>query len=156
MGLTDEARLVLQPILPTLPRRPPGRGRPWRAVREVLNGVRWIVRTGAPWQDLPARYPPTRPVPAGSNPGPALARSNGSSRPGPLTSRHAGRCIAPRASSTALSWWPNKGASGGKDHAGHGSELMAPHWANRKKPTTPDGRALRRGTRRWTVERLLG
>ncbi len=33
-------------------------GRAWRSAREVLDGVLWILRTGAPWADLPARYPP--------------------------------------------------------------------------------------------------
>ena len=32
-------------------------GRPWRPAREVLNGVLWVLRTGAPWKDLPDRYP---------------------------------------------------------------------------------------------------
>jgi transposase len=35
-----------------------GRGRPWRDSRDVLNGILWILRTGAPWRDLPERYPP--------------------------------------------------------------------------------------------------
>jgi transposase len=26
--------------------------------RDVLNGVLWVLRTGAPWHDLPERYPP--------------------------------------------------------------------------------------------------
>ncbi|BBM70381.1 hypothetical protein RmaAA213_22270 [Rhodothermus marinus] len=38
------------------------RGRPWRDPREVLNGILWVVRAGAPWKDLPERYPPTRPA----------------------------------------------------------------------------------------------
>jgi transposase len=58
MDLTDEQWAVLQPIIPTPPRRPDGRGRPWRDAREVLNGVLWILRTGAQWKDLPERYPP--------------------------------------------------------------------------------------------------
>jgi hypothetical protein len=32
--------------------------RPWRDPRDVLNGILWILRTGAPWKDLPERYPP--------------------------------------------------------------------------------------------------
>ncbi len=39
-------------------RRPDGRGRPWRNARQVLDGALWILRTGAPWQDLPSRYGP--------------------------------------------------------------------------------------------------
>src|SRR5262245_48142221 len=31
--------------------------RPWRENRAVLNGILWILRTGAPWPDLPDRYP---------------------------------------------------------------------------------------------------
>ncbi len=38
--------------------------------------------------------------------------------------------------------------------AEHGIELIAPHKSNRVKPSTQDGRALRRYGRRWKVERL--
>lgn len=33
-----------------------GKGRPRLDNRVLLNGVLWILRTGAPWGDLPARY----------------------------------------------------------------------------------------------------
>ena len=33
-------------------------GRPRVDNREILNGILWICRTGAPWKDLPDRYPP--------------------------------------------------------------------------------------------------
>lgn len=33
-------------------------GRPWRDPRDVLDGILWILRTGARWGDLPRRYPP--------------------------------------------------------------------------------------------------
>ena len=57
MDLTDKQWIVLAPLLePT--HRADGRGRPWRDARAVLNGVLWILRTGAPWKDLPTRYPP--------------------------------------------------------------------------------------------------
>jgi transposase len=36
--------------------RSDGRGGRWSDARQVLNGVLWILRTGAPWQDLPRRY----------------------------------------------------------------------------------------------------
>ncbi len=58
MDLTDEQWEILEPLIPTPPRREDGRGRPWRDPRDVLNGILWILRTGAPWKDLPERYPP--------------------------------------------------------------------------------------------------
>jgi transposase len=60
MDLTDEQWDVLKPIIPVPPRRPDGRGRPWRDAREGLNGILWILRTGAPWNDRPPRYPPSQ------------------------------------------------------------------------------------------------
>lgn len=33
-------------------------GRPWRDPRDVLHGILWVLRIGAPWADLPGRYPP--------------------------------------------------------------------------------------------------
>ena len=39
--------------------------------------------------------------------------------------------------------------------AARGIELIAPHRKNRRKPATQDGRALRRGKRRWIVERTI-
>ena len=58
MDLTDAQWAVLEPVLPKPRRRADGRGRPWRDPRDVLNGVLWILKTGAPWHDLPERYPP--------------------------------------------------------------------------------------------------
>lgn len=34
------------------------RGRPFAPAREILDGVLWVMRTGAPWSDMPRRYPP--------------------------------------------------------------------------------------------------
>ncbi len=57
MDLTDAQWAVLESTF--RPRvRPDGRGRPWTEARAVLNGVLWVLRTGAPWHDLPRRYPP--------------------------------------------------------------------------------------------------
>jgi transposase len=39
--------------------------------------------------------------------------------------------------------------------AEQGIEMIAPHKSNRKKPSTQDGRSLRRYRRRWHVERLF-
>ena len=35
-----------------------GKGRPRKPSRDILDGILWILRTGAPWKDLPSRYPP--------------------------------------------------------------------------------------------------
>ena len=57
MDLTEAQWAILKPLFEPK-RRPDGRGRPWKDARAVLNGVFWILRTGAPWHDLPPRYPP--------------------------------------------------------------------------------------------------
>lgn len=45
---------MLEPLLPPEQRV----GRPSRDRRQVVNAIRWRVRTGAPWRDLPERYGP--------------------------------------------------------------------------------------------------
>src|SRR3954453_9031280 len=54
--LTDQQWERLEPLLP--PERSGMKGHPYRPHREVVNGILWIQRTGAPWEDLPADYPP--------------------------------------------------------------------------------------------------
>lgn len=51
--LTDDQWQQLTPLLP--PQRP-STGRPAKDHRTVLNGIVWILRSGAPWRDLPERY----------------------------------------------------------------------------------------------------
>ena len=57
--LTDEQWCVIEPILP---KRKSTTGRPPRGRRQMLNGILWLLRTGAPWRDLPERYGPWRTV----------------------------------------------------------------------------------------------
>ncbi len=64
MDFTDAQWARLSPRLPTLRTRPDGRGRPWRDPRDVLNGILWVKRTGAPWKYLPDRYPVSNVSPA--------------------------------------------------------------------------------------------
>ena len=56
MDLTDEQWKIVETILPPDRVRADRRGRPWTDRRTVLNGILWILRTGAPWKDLPERY----------------------------------------------------------------------------------------------------
>jgi transposase len=56
MDLSEEQWRVIGNILPQDAVRTDRRGRPWSDRRQVLNGVLWILRTGAPWKDLPPRY----------------------------------------------------------------------------------------------------
>lgn len=51
--LTDEEWSVMEPHLPKR-----GRGPARVDDRRVLNGIFYILRTGAPWRDLPDRYGP--------------------------------------------------------------------------------------------------
>src|SRR6185312_11880682 len=44
---------VIKPMLPNKPR-----GIPRVADRRILNGILWVLRSGAPWRDLPERYGP--------------------------------------------------------------------------------------------------
>ncbi len=58
--LTDFEWLVIKPLLPNKPR-----GVPRVDDRRVLNGIFWVLRSGAPWRDLPDRYGPRTIVLAG-------------------------------------------------------------------------------------------
>jgi transposase len=58
MELSDEQWELLEPLIAEPRRRADGKGRPRRAAKEVLEGILWILRTGAQWADLPERYPP--------------------------------------------------------------------------------------------------
>jgi transposase len=55
--LTDEQWELIEPILRPA-RRKDNRGRPWHDTRAVLNGVLWILGSGAQWAELPSKYPP--------------------------------------------------------------------------------------------------
>lgn len=57
--LTNAQWEQLQPLLPP---QKPRTGRPAVDHRRILNGMLWILRTGAPWHDVPERYGPWRTV----------------------------------------------------------------------------------------------
>ena len=51
--LTNEQWEQLEPALPP---QKPNTGRPNLDHRQVMNGILWVLRTGAPWRDIPERY----------------------------------------------------------------------------------------------------
>ena len=57
-ALSDAQWEVLRPLLPTNDRR----GRPYKDHRLVLDGILWILHTGAPWRDLPEHFGPWKTV----------------------------------------------------------------------------------------------
>jgi transposase len=51
--LTDREWFAIRPMLPNKPR-----GVPRVNDRRVLNGILWVLRSGAPWRDLPNEFGP--------------------------------------------------------------------------------------------------
>ncbi len=51
--LTDYEWTAIKPMLPNKPR-----GVPRVNDRRVLNGIFWVLRSGAPWRDLPDNFGP--------------------------------------------------------------------------------------------------
>jgi transposase len=51
--LTDHEWAAIRPMLPNKPR-----GLPRVNDRRVLNGILWVLRSGAPWRDLPDSFGP--------------------------------------------------------------------------------------------------
>jgi transposase len=51
--LTDEQWELVSPLVP---RSTAETGRPAKEPRLMLNGIFWILGTGAPWRDLPERF----------------------------------------------------------------------------------------------------
>jgi transposase len=51
--LSDKEWAIIEPLLPNKPR-----GVARVDDRTVLNGIFWVLRTGAPWEDMPERYGP--------------------------------------------------------------------------------------------------
>ncbi len=63
--LSEEQWRRIAPLLPKLR----SRGRPWADNLRVLEGILWVIKTGARWRDLPSNIPAPRPA--------GVASSNG-------------------------------------------------------------------------------
>ncbi len=53
-GLSVKQWQKIKPFLP--PEKRKGKGRPSKSHLMVLNAIFWILRTGAPWRDIPEKY----------------------------------------------------------------------------------------------------
>ena len=51
--ISDRAWTIIEPYLPG---RPGSKSRPAKDNRTFINAVFWILRSGAPWRDLPPDY----------------------------------------------------------------------------------------------------
>ena len=58
MNTGDLTNEQWEKLAPWLPPRKPHTGRTNHDHRRIINGILWILRTGAPWRDLPNRYGP--------------------------------------------------------------------------------------------------
>ena len=58
-GPSDAQWAVLEPLLPR--GRRPGRPPKWTK-RQLIDGIRWRARAGAPWRDVPSAYGPWQTV----------------------------------------------------------------------------------------------
>jgi transposase len=57
--LADDEWIAIKPMLPNKPG-----GVPRVNDRRVLNGIFWVLRSGAPWRDLPDKFGPYTTCPA--------------------------------------------------------------------------------------------
>ncbi len=55
--ITDDEWQRVAPLLPELRPRSELRGRPLANTRSVLNGVLWVMYSGATWSAMPRKYP---------------------------------------------------------------------------------------------------
>ena len=55
--LSDEQWELIGPLFPEPRRRKDNRGRPWAENRACLEGILWVLQTGAAWRFLPDEYP---------------------------------------------------------------------------------------------------
>ena len=57
-ALSDEQWESIADMIP----RNDGPGRPWSDHRLIIDGILWVLATGAPWRDLPERFGPWKTV----------------------------------------------------------------------------------------------
>ena len=107
IDVTDQEWLVLEPLLP----KPKTRGRRWSwPLREIVNAIFYVMRSGCAWRLLPADFHPGARSIASSRPGVTAASSRGSIMPSSswIVSASDARPVLPPQSSTAKVSRPRK------------------------------------------------
>jgi len=154
MGLVSDSHwAVIGPLIPRPRRRRDRRGRPWKPARDVLDGIVWILRTGAPWRFLPDCYPSYQTCHRRFQ----QWRANGVLR---QILRWLAIELGVGCGDEAFidgTYVPAKrgGLCVGRCRAGMATKVMAIADGKRPSRRRQDGRALRRARRRWLVERLF-
>ena len=107
-ALSDDHYAIIEPLLPTNDRP----GHPWKGHRSVIDGILWILHTGAPWRDLPRddlrpladRLRAVQPLEQGRHLGPAPGGPPRPARRRPA--RSTGTCSASTAARSGLAGPP--------------------------------------------------
>src|ERR1041384_4444643 len=92
--LTDQQWALVEPLIPVYPG-----GRPRKTpMRDVLDAILYVVRTGCQWRYLPKDFPP--PTPGGTSPAGGRSRGNPAARPASTANRSIPVRVAKRPAGT--------------------------------------------------------
>ena len=122
--LTDAQWAKIEPHLPRLPRTRRG-GRPWIGNRAVIDGILWVLKTGARWCDLPSGVSESRRrAGVGSSAGTKTGRGSGFGAHSSPSSMPAGGCSGRPRSSMAPLPRQKGGSDIGPTKRGKGTKCM--------------------------------
>lgn len=144
--LSDEQWALIQDLFKP-PKQNPKGGRPRVDSRACLEGVLWVLRSGARWKDLPRCFPsyPT-----------CWRRFVEWTTDGTLDRVH--RRLVHKLYQSGRFVWEEGFADSDplrQRLAERGVDLVCPHRKGRKRKATQDGRKLQRYRRRWKIERTI-
>ena len=57
-NVSDQQWALLEPLLPVPKKQPGGSGRPPRDLREIVDAIFYVNRTGCPWRYIPKSFGP--------------------------------------------------------------------------------------------------
>src|SRR5258706_3254076 len=144
--LSDAQWELIEALLPEPKRRRDKRGRPWASNRACLEGILWVLQTGAAWRFLPDKYP-----------SPATCWRRLKQWEEQDVWLDAWRTLLGALDGEGLLKWEETflfaPAKKGERLAKRGIDLIVPYRKNSRHRRYEDGRKLRRYKRRWIIER---